>query len=51
MQIKLKKILNKNKTIWNTVNLETNKTRNTEKINTLISMGIQLVITKDSLCI
>jgi hypothetical protein len=27
--------LNKNKTIWNTVNLKTNKTGNTEKINTL----------------
>jgi hypothetical protein len=27
--------LNKNKTICNTVNLETNKTRNIEKINTL----------------
>jgi hypothetical protein len=27
--------LNKNKTIWDIVNLETNKTGNTEKINTL----------------
>ena len=27
--------MNKNKTIWDTVNLETNKTGNTEKINTL----------------
>jgi len=27
--------LNKNKTIWNIVNLETNNTGNTEKINTL----------------
>jgi hypothetical protein len=27
--------LNKNKTIWDTVNLETNKTGNIEKINTL----------------
>ena len=32
---KIKKSLNKNKTIWNTVNLETNNTGNTEKINTL----------------
>jgi hypothetical protein len=30
----LKKSLNKNKTIWDIVNLETNKTGNTEKINT-----------------
>jgi ribosomal protein L23 len=27
--------LNKDKTIWDIVNLETNKTRNAEKINTL----------------
>ena len=27
--------MNKNRTIWNTVNLETNKTGNTKKINTL----------------
>jgi len=27
--------LNKNKTVWNIVNLETNNTGNTEKINTL----------------
>jgi len=27
--------LNKNKTIWDPVNLEANKTGNTEKINTL----------------
>ena len=27
--------MNKNKTIWDIVNLETNKTGNTEKINTL----------------
>jgi hypothetical protein len=33
--VKIKKSLNKNKTIWDTVNLETNKTGNTEKINTL----------------
>jgi len=46
MQIKFKKSLNRNKTIWDIVNLETNKTRNTEKFNTLILMGIQLVITK-----
>ena len=35
MQTKLKKSLNKNKSIWDIVNLETNKTGNTEKINTL----------------
>ena len=35
MQITFKKSLNKNKTIQDTVNSETNKTRNTEKINTL----------------
>jgi len=33
--MKLKKSLNKDKTILAMVNLETNKTRNTEKINTL----------------
>ena len=32
---KIKKSLNKNKTIWNIVNLETNNTGNTEKIKTL----------------
>jgi hypothetical protein len=32
---RIKKSLNKNKTIWDMVNLETNKTGNTEKINTL----------------
>jgi hypothetical protein len=32
---KIKKSLNKNKTIWDIVNLETNKTGNTENINTL----------------
>ena len=32
---KIKKSLNKNKNIWDIVNLETNKTGNTEKINTL----------------
>ena len=31
---KIKKSLNKNKTIWDTINLETNKTGNTKKINT-----------------
>ena len=35
MQMKFKKSLNKDKTILAMVNLETNKTRNTEKINTL----------------
>ena len=33
--MKFKKSLNKDKTILAMVNLETNKTRNTEKINTL----------------
>ena len=32
---KIKNSLNKNKTIWNIVNMETNNTGNTEKINTL----------------
>jgi hypothetical protein len=32
---KIKKSLNKNKTIWDTVNLETNKTLNTKRINTI----------------
>jgi hypothetical protein len=32
---KIKKTLNKNKTIWNIVNLESNKTGNTETTNTL----------------
>ena len=32
---KIKKSLNKNKTIWDIVNLETNKTGNPEKIDTL----------------
>jgi hypothetical protein len=35
MQMKLKKSLNKNKTISAIGNLETNKTGNTEKINNL----------------
>jgi tRNA uridine 5-carbamoylmethylation protein Kti12 len=30
---KLKKSVNKNKTVWDIVNLETNKTGNTEEIN------------------
>jgi hypothetical protein len=33
--MQIKKSLNKNKTIWGTVNLETNKTENTEEINAL----------------
>jgi len=36
---KIKKSLNENKTIWDIVNLETNKTGNTEKINTLYLDG------------
>ena len=32
---KIKKSLNKNKTIWDVVNLKTNKTGNTEKTDTL----------------
>ena len=32
---KIKKASNENKTIWNIVNLESNKTGNTDKINTL----------------
>jgi hypothetical protein len=32
---KIKKSVNKNKTVWDIVNLETNKTGNTEEINTL----------------
>ena len=32
---KIKKSLNKNKTIWDIVKLEANKTRSTEKVNTL----------------
>jgi len=35
MQKKIKKSVNKNKTVWDIVNLETNKTSNTEEINTL----------------
>jgi len=35
MQKKLKKPIHKNKTVWDIVNLETNKTGNTEEINTL----------------
>jgi hypothetical protein len=37
---KIKKSLNKNKTVWDIVNLQTNKTGNTEKINTLNIDGI-----------
>jgi hypothetical protein len=33
--MQIKKSLNKNKTIWDIVNLETNETENTEKINAL----------------
>ena len=32
---KIKKSLNKNKTIWDTINLDANKTGNTEKVDTL----------------
>jgi hypothetical protein len=32
---KIKKSVNKNKTVWDIVNLETNKTGNTEEIDTL----------------
>ena len=32
---KIKKSVNKNKTVWDIVNLETNKTGNAEEINTL----------------
>ena len=35
MQTKLKKSVNKNRTVWDIVNLETNKTGNAEEINTL----------------
>jgi hypothetical protein len=37
---KIKKASNKNKTIWNIVNLESNKTGNTVKINTLNINGL-----------
>jgi len=37
-----KKSLNKNKTIWDTVNLETNKTENTKEINALNIDGNQI---------
>jgi hypothetical protein len=36
---KIKKALNKNKTIWSIVNLESNKTGNMDKINTLNTNG------------
>jgi len=39
MQIKLKKSFNKNKTIWDIVNLETNKNDNTERIDNLYLDG------------
>jgi hypothetical protein len=37
---KIKKASNKNKTIWNSVNLESNKTGNTGKINALKINGL-----------
>ena len=43
---KIKKASNKNKTIWTIVNLESNKTLITSKINTLILMGFQSAIVK-----
>jgi hypothetical protein len=39
---KIKKSSNKNKTIWNIVNLESNKTGNMDKINTLNINGIPI---------
>jgi len=36
---KIKKSINKNKTLWDIVNLETNKTGNTEETNTLKTDG------------
>ena len=39
---KIKKASNKNKTIWNIVNIESNKTGNTDKINTLNINGIPI---------
>ena len=39
---KIKKASNKNKTIWNIVNLESNKTVNTDKINTLNINGFPI---------
>jgi len=36
---KIKKSVNKNKTVWDIVNLETNKTGNTEEISTLKIYG------------
>ena len=51
MQTKLKKSLNKNKTIWDIVNLETNKTGNTEKTDTLNFDGNSIRLPRDSKCI
>ena len=39
---KIKKASNKNKTIWNIIHLESNKTDNTDKINTLNINGIPI---------
>ena len=39
---KITKASNKNKTIWNTVHLECNKTDNTDKINILNINGIPI---------
>ena len=39
---KMKKASNKNKTIWNIVNIESSKTGNTDKINTLNINGIPI---------
>jgi len=39
---KIKKASNKNKTIWNIVNLESNKTGDMDKINTLNISGIPI---------
>ena len=39
---KIKKASNKNKTIWNIVNLESNKIGNTDKINALNIKGIPI---------
>ena len=39
---KIKKASNKNRTIWNIVHLESNKTDNTDKISTLNIKGIPI---------
>jgi hypothetical protein len=39
---RIKKASNKNKTIWNIINLESNKTCNTDKINTLNINGLPI---------